>query len=158
MDFESTLRTGALAFPTPAQAEDFVRENSRLGLSAIRVRTDAEYTARKAALEDGLGRGRFDLSHIEPRSRLSRAREYIAAAEDLNQHLLFVGDGRNPEMLAVLAIWLRHIDDDFPPGCASMLVTPLLLAKRAPACSLSNAHCPKSCRHERLLSEKTAAR
>jgi hypothetical protein len=56
-----------LAFPTLAQADDFVRENSRFGLTAIQVRSHAEYTARKAALEDGLGRGRFDLSRIEPR-------------------------------------------------------------------------------------------
>jgi hypothetical protein len=39
-----------LAFPTLAQADDFVRENSRFGLTAIQVRSHAEYTARKAAL------------------------------------------------------------------------------------------------------------
>jgi hypothetical protein len=74
-----------LAFPTLAQAEDFARENRRFGLDAIQVRTDAEYTMRKAALENGLMRGRFDLSRIEPRSRLNRSQEYIKAAEDLNR-------------------------------------------------------------------------
>jgi hypothetical protein len=54
-----------------------VWENSRFGLNAIRFRTDAEYRKRKTALERGLTRGRFDLSRIEPRSRLNRAREYI---------------------------------------------------------------------------------
>jgi hypothetical protein len=49
-----------LAFPALAQGEDFVRENSRFGLNTIRVHTDAEYTMRKAALENGLTRGRFD--------------------------------------------------------------------------------------------------
>jgi hypothetical protein len=66
-----------LAFPTLAQAGDFVRENSRFGLTAIQVRSHAEYTARKAALENGLTRGRFDLSRVEPRLRLNRAREYV---------------------------------------------------------------------------------
>jgi hypothetical protein len=74
-----------LAFGTTAQAQDFVRENSRLGLNAIRVRTDVEYTARKIALEKGLTRGRYDLSRVEPRSGLNRAREYIEAAEALNR-------------------------------------------------------------------------
>jgi hypothetical protein len=74
-----------LGFPTLEQADDFARENSRFGLTAIRVRTDAEYTMRKTALESGLTRGRFDLSRIEPRSRLNRAREYIEGAEDLNR-------------------------------------------------------------------------
>jgi hypothetical protein len=81
----TVLNSQWLAFPTLARADDFVRENSRFGLNAIRVRTDAEYTTRKAALESGLTRGRFDLSRIEPRSRLNRSQEYTKAAEALNR-------------------------------------------------------------------------
>ena len=74
-----------LAFPTLAKAQDFVRENPKFGIKGIQVRIDAEYTMHKAALENGLTRGRFDLSCVEARSRLNRAREYVEMTEDLNR-------------------------------------------------------------------------
>jgi len=70
-----------LAFPRLAEAEEFVRVNSKFGLKAIRVRTDAEYRKLKAAQEEGLSRGRFDLSRLHPRSRLNRGREFIETTE-----------------------------------------------------------------------------
>ena len=74
-----------LAFPTAGQAQDFVRENSKFGIKAIQVRVDAEYTMREGALAIGIAKGRFDLSRVEARSRLHRARENVDATEAVNR-------------------------------------------------------------------------
>jgi hypothetical protein len=71
--------------PYPGTSQDFVRENPKFGIKAIQVRIDAEYTKRKGALANGIAKGRFDLSGVEARSRLNRAREYIEVAEAVNR-------------------------------------------------------------------------
>jgi hypothetical protein len=54
---------------------------------------------RKDALANGIAKGRFDLSGVEARSRLHRAREYVdatcASARDIRQH-----DARMPTIIA----------------------------------------------------------
>jgi hypothetical protein len=74
-----------LEFPTAGQAQDFVRENPKFGIKAIQVRVEAECTMRKDALANGIAKGRFDLSGVEARSQLHRAREYVDATEEVNR-------------------------------------------------------------------------
>ena len=73
-----------LAFADLAQAEAFVRDHHRFGLDGLEARTSAEQTALQQSLKDALAQGRFNLGHVDPNARLTRAKEYFESCNRLD--------------------------------------------------------------------------
>jgi hypothetical protein len=74
-----------LAFPESTQAEAFVSDHPRFGLSSIEARTRADHTRRSAGLKAHVAVGRYDLRLLKARDRLSRAKEYVRLSEELDR-------------------------------------------------------------------------
>jgi hypothetical protein len=74
-----------LAFPELAQAEAFVGDHPRFGLTAIEARAQAEVARHEADLRNGAVKGRYNLGPLEHRARLNRAREYVQASEEIDR-------------------------------------------------------------------------
>ncbi len=60
-----------LAFPERTQADAFVSDQPRFGLTAIEARTQAEAARLEADLQTGVAKGRFDLGSLDHHARLN---------------------------------------------------------------------------------------
>jgi hypothetical protein len=76
-----------LAFPELADAEAFVGNHSRFGLTAIEARTQAEVARHEADLRSGAAKGRYDLRPLVHGARLNRAREYVQVSDEVDRLL-----------------------------------------------------------------------
>ena len=72
-----------LAFPHAAQADAFVADHPRFGLTTIEAATRTELAQLEAVLKANVARGRYDLGPLDHRTRRARAEEYIELSDDL---------------------------------------------------------------------------
>ncbi len=81
----TALYSSWLAFPELTQAEAFISDHPRFGMTSIEARTRADHTRRSADLKARVEAGRYDLRLLKARDRLSRAKEYVRLSEELDQ-------------------------------------------------------------------------
>jgi hypothetical protein len=81
----TALYSSWLAFPELPQAEEFLRDHPRFGMSSIEERSRADHTRKSTDLKARVEAGRYDLRLLKTRDRLSRAKEYVRLAEELDR-------------------------------------------------------------------------